>query len=351
MEIFLHIGLHKTGTKFLQYKVFKFLKSEEINYNPIFITQLIADLIKADTEDIEYVLNHIQEELKKIKKDGHKKLLISREIMSGDCFRMYPDYSRIQKRLKLAFPKAKIIICLRNQIDWITSCYRETVNMYHYQTFNNYINSSQHDEFVKAIIWNLNFNDYLLCLKNIFGKNNVNILFYEDLKKDKIKFTNQIKSILKIKNIIIKSNHVIPNRGFSSLSILLSLIRFNFLKYIGLKFLIHRPIYMMGPKSVPAGFIDISILSKEKYWSSKFKKDYEEVRDSNYPNNLTYVNRLRLKINWRNFCKNFIDKFFYFDWEIIDKDLLKKFKEYFREHNLQLSKDHNINLPKEYFFK
>lgn len=351
MKIFLHIGLHKTGTKFLQYKVFKFLKNEDINYNPILITQLIADLIKAETEDVEYIIDHIRKELKEIKKNGHEKLLISREIMSGDCFRMYPDYSWIQKRLKLAFPKAKILICLRNQIDWIRSCYRETINMYHYQTFKNYIDSDKNDKFVKAKIWNLNFNNYLHSLKNIFGKNNVYILFYEDLKKDKKNFLSKINNILQIKNTLIEGNEEIPNKGFSSLSILLSLIRFNFLKYIGLKFLIHRPIYMVGPKSVPAGFIDISVLPKEKYWSSKFKKDYEEIRDSNYPNNLTYYNRLRLKINWRNFCKNFIDKFFYFDWEIIDKELLEKFKGHFKEQNSQLSKDHNINLPKEYFFK
>ena len=50
MIYYLHIGLHKTGTKFFQHKVFPNLPNT-FCYNPDKLTQLICDLMKADDID------------------------------------------------------------------------------------------------------------------------------------------------------------------------------------------------------------------------------------------------------------------------------------------------------------
>ena len=112
------------------------MNDKDIIYNPPLLTQYIADLLKAENSDVENVKRHINKEKSRLKKSNQNKVLISREIMSGDCFRLYPDYREIHKRLGLVFPDAKIIIFLRNQFDWIQSLYRETVHMHHYQSFN-----------------------------------------------------------------------------------------------------------------------------------------------------------------------------------------------------------------------
>ena len=50
--------------------------------------------------------------------------------------------------------------------------------------------------------------------------------------------------------------------------------------------------YSFGPESIPAGFEDLSILPKQKYWHSGFLRDNEELRTTNYPNNLTILKKL-----------------------------------------------------------
>ena len=67
MKIFLHIGLHKTGTKFLQYKVFKNIKNKNFLYNPKYLTQLIIDLMKSNKKDSSKVNDYIIKELKDLK--------------------------------------------------------------------------------------------------------------------------------------------------------------------------------------------------------------------------------------------------------------------------------------------
>ena len=48
MKIYLHIGLHKTGTKFFQNKIFKQIKEKNFVYNPDYLTQYICDLLKCE---------------------------------------------------------------------------------------------------------------------------------------------------------------------------------------------------------------------------------------------------------------------------------------------------------------
>ena len=134
-KYYLHIGLHKTGTKLLQHNFFKYLDSKEIFYNPEKLVQLICDLIKAEDEDVERVLHLIREEKVRLEKNNtHKKILISREIMSGNLLNFYQDSFEYHKRLKLAFSDANILLCLRFQYDWIISCYKESVKLHHYQS-------------------------------------------------------------------------------------------------------------------------------------------------------------------------------------------------------------------------
>lgn len=349
MKIFLHIGLHKTGTKFLQHKVFKFINKKDFEYNPILLTQLICDLIKADIKDENYVLDEINNQLKILNKKGTKKILISREIMSGDLLKFYSNSKFIHKKLKKALPNSIIIITLRYQYDWLISCYRESVNIHHYQSFYQFLfGKKSENDFIKNDIKNLNFYEYLKSLFNLFGKENVKILFYEEFKSNKYNFINKIEKILNIDKLYIANKSEIPNRGYSALSIYLSIARYNFFQFIGLKKLIHRPIYFFGKNSIPAGFEDISILPKKKYWGDHFLRDNEEVRNSNYLSNLNKTEKFNIFFSWRNFLKNFIDKYFYLDWDFVDKSLQKDLNVKFIKNNLKLEKDFKIKLPENY---
>ena len=91
MEIILHIGLHKTATKFYQHNVFPFLDKEKYLYNPPKLTQYLMDYIKADKDEKDMVFKAFKKE-KEVSISEGKKVIISREIMSGDLFSAYEKH-------------------------------------------------------------------------------------------------------------------------------------------------------------------------------------------------------------------------------------------------------------------
>ena len=92
-QIFIHLGLHKTATKFLQHKVFVNIP-EKIIYNPPLMKQLLCDLVKADDADVKDVIKEIQKEKLRLLKTG-KKILLSREIISGDLYTLYKNVEQL----------------------------------------------------------------------------------------------------------------------------------------------------------------------------------------------------------------------------------------------------------------
>jgi hypothetical protein len=319
-EYFLHTGLHKTGTKYFQHKVFPNYNRSEVDYNPSKLCQYICDLMKAEDDDLDIVYDAITLEKKRLTDTGIKKVLISREIMSGDLFSFYRGYKERYQRLHTAFPEAIIICSLRYQVDWILSCYRETVHEHHYQTITQFLGFEKGDcKFVKADINDLDFTGIVRHLLDLFGSNQVEFFFYENFKKDKSMMVNNISKILGLKSpVLTDDGDSIPNRGYSALSIKLSIARFKIFKVLRLDGVcIHRPIRFFGPHSIPAGFEDLSVLPHENYWHRGFIRDNEEVRSENYPNNLTFREKLGLKFSWRNIIKNVLDKLIYWDWDLL----------------------------------
>lgn len=332
--------MHKTGTKFFQHKAFPNLNSLEILYNPPRLCQLICDLLKCNACDLDLVMNDIATEKRKLEAGSAKKILISREIMSGNLFGFYNDYVEIYSRLNLAFPEAKIIIALRYQVDWIVSCYRESIHEHHYQTIGQFLGFEEGDpRFLKVDYKDLNYLKIINFLESLFTPENINVFFYEDFYDNKEKILSRIASILGVKNIpIIKDNDTIPNRGYSALAIDISIKRYKFLKICKLdRFFVHRPITFFGPDSIPAGFEQISVLPKDRYWHDRFLRDNEEVRLKGYPNNLDLTDRVKLALSWRNIIKNIFDKIIYKDWDLLEPYRLE-LDNYFKNQNIELQK-------------
>ena len=319
-EYYLHTGLHKTGTKFFQHKVFPNLDKAEVCYNPSKLCQLICDLLKAEPCDVEFVLGAVLREKSAIQRDKTQKVLISREIMSGDLFSFYESYEENYTRLHQAFPKAKIIIALRYQVDWIVSCYRETLHEHHYQTIGQFLGfESSEERFVTANYKNLDYTGILTQIKRLFGIENVNVFYYEDFRKDKLEMLSRISRILGVADIpVTNDGDTIPNRGYSALAAEVSIKRYRFLKMLRVdRHFVHRPIRFFGNESIPAGFEELSVLPKDKYWRASFLRDNEEVRALGYPNNLSLADKIKLGFSWRRLVKQGLDKITYRDWDIL----------------------------------
>jgi hypothetical protein len=172
-ELFIHVGLPKTATTFLQRLVFPKM---DINY------------ISINSEHtINYIINS------KIRDD--KINLISDEELYGDVFSMKNMDSGkvIAKRLRKLYPKAKIIVVLREKEAWTKSLYKQfmrnpqraiLVNNYD-QWYENFFNHKS-----------LDFNGYIKVLKSLF--NDVLILNFEELKKDNKNFVSKIADFMNV---------------------------------------------------------------------------------------------------------------------------------------------------------
>jgi hypothetical protein len=350
-KYFLHIGLHKTGTKFFQHKVFPNLPKDKFIYNPPKLMQLIADLIKAKDVDLSIVLDAIEIEKQALEDASNKKIVISREIMSGDLFSFYTDHERTHARIHKAFTDAHIICMLRYQVDWIISCYRESIHLHHYQTIEEFLSlRDSNDLFVKTRYVDFDLPSIIESLRRLFPANQISFFFFEDFKDNKEEMVRNISEIFGIKNIpILYDRDKVPNRGYSAFSICLSILRYKIIKLIGLyEFLIHRPIYFMGPNGIPAGFEHLSVLKKEKYWHDGFLRDNEELRSKNYPNNLTFIEKIKMELSWRSIIKKRIDKLFYWDWDMLG-DLRDELNDYFWNENKKLANALNrMDIPPNY---
>ena len=152
-DIFIHVGLQKTGTTFIQEKVFKNI---DVNY-----------------------IRYVDRELYHSSFDDSKPLLISNEDLCGSPHAIFDETLKnnrehIARNLSILFPNAKIILGLREPCAWLKSLYREAVRQGLYLSYNKF-----YDMFDKEM---LNFDRYIKLLRTLF--HNVFIYSYEDLKKD-----------------------------------------------------------------------------------------------------------------------------------------------------------------------
>ena len=353
-KVILHIGLHKTGTKFFQHKVFPNLPDSYV-YNPPLLTQYVTDLCRCEDDEIAMVISGIENELTKI--SPKKTLVISREIMSGDHFSFYNRSScEIVNRLGVIFPSGKILLSLRYQPDWLVSCYREYIHAHNYRDIGYFlgVKEGKNNELRPYKFSDLDYGEIIERFIDCFGKQNLNILFFEDLKSDKFQAVKFISQLLETSDIpITRDNDQQPNKGYSALSVRLSILRAIFFRLIGLeKYFVHRPIDFFGKNGIPSGTEHMSLLPKDPYWNKSFLRDNEEVRSRNYPN-LSTFEKIKREFTWRHFVKERFDKLVYLDWDLMTK-YRSDLERTFLKKNLALKKAHPellSRMPKKYYVK
>ena len=179
-KVFIHVGLHRTGSTFLQKHVFP---------------KLDVNFIHVDAKNLKN---------KFPLKDG-KINLISSENFSGSPLNFESKNYGVDERYKLAdklkenYPDAEILLVLRECSSWKKSLYNQYVKGKRYIS-KEYFNKKFGNNF-------LNFKEYIKYLENLFGTMNVHVFVYEDLKYDHQRFVNKICRVIgvetpKIKNVI-----------------------------------------------------------------------------------------------------------------------------------------------------
>jgi len=156
-EIFIHVGLPKTGTTFLQEKVFP-----KMDVNFICKENLVTAKLSLD-----------------------KVNLISDEDLSHKIDIFGSNKYEVANRIHRMFPNAKIIVVFREKEKWLKSLYNQYLKAFYrpyipFEKFRNIVVESGALEFEK----------YEQHLKNLFD--DVLVLQFEDMKKDVYGFVSKI---------------------------------------------------------------------------------------------------------------------------------------------------------------
>jgi len=150
-EIFLHIGLHKTGTTFLQKEVFPKIKDIEFH-------------------DRKYLIYDMQV-------NQNKKILFSGERYSVSMphYRYVYECNDALLNLKKLFPDAKIIVGFRDKKEWLYSCYYQFIKgAGGFLSFDSYL-----EKYKEHI---LDFEKYLLEIRSLWE--DVFVYDFAEFRKD-----------------------------------------------------------------------------------------------------------------------------------------------------------------------
>ncbi len=221
---FIHVGYHKTGSTWLQLVGFQkhpeielinkpgsniekffydnFWRADDFDFNPKKFRQAFSKLIETSFTFNQAQVRGISEE----NLTGH--------VYTGQNAKVLAD------RIYETFGKVKVIIVVRNQIGMITSLY------------NNYI---QHGGSLSlsAFCKDLNIPGWLIFRKlqydkliqyyfNLFGKEQVKVMLYEEMSQDLDKFMNDMFSFIGVKPYSFKNWNCKINPALSPVSLRLA---------------------------------------------------------------------------------------------------------------------------------
>jgi hypothetical protein len=321
--VYLHLGMPKTGTTFLQNRFFPHLKG--VGYQDKDIGELVNRVIYSNPILID--LNSIREEANVlVSRINEDRVLISHERLFGDMLRNYQDNVYLTGCLKVIFPKAKLIVVIRRQDDLVESIYKQSLQSFSYQRLNsflNYRNKTFSDALDQHGLPNIDVKqiDLYSYVKNYvehFGSDNVTVLPYELLRRDQPAFLKQLAGAINVEPFYPALNHE-ENRSYSWLSSRIALVLNRFVRVEGdgsrvLQFILNKPLSRLLSNKPSQGRPD------------------KILRAINRRLTLTHV------------LQNGVDRVVYVRRNLISRKKRERIMEFHRETNATLDREFNLNL-------
>lgn len=193
----IHVGYHKSASTFLQQQIFPFLP---INY--VFFAgdkRQYLDMIESeDGLDPDAIRAWLDDEISRKYKEGRRSItLLSHEELSGHPhgYRNISPFTTA-KNLKSVFPDAKILVIVRNQLDYITSLYtyRVAIKGYETRSFARFLN----EEGEKGLFDHLEYHGLIEFYHQIFGPEKVAVLPLELLLAKPEMFYHRLFEFLEV---------------------------------------------------------------------------------------------------------------------------------------------------------
>ncbi|OUS00966.1 hypothetical protein A9Q86_09470 [Flavobacteriales bacterium 33_180_T64] len=206
-KVLIHIGLHKTGTTWLQNELFipesnvfePLYQSNTSNGHSTLAENFVFDndmnLLSPYDYNTEIIEKAFQSILKK-KDNINKTFVMSHERLSGHPTSSGFDSAIIANRIKNTFPSGKILVVLREQVSCILSNYFQYLKEGGTLGLKNFLNT-KYDGRKPGFCSNYFKYHYLISYyQKTFGENNVLVLPYELLSTNKAKFIDILSGFL-----------------------------------------------------------------------------------------------------------------------------------------------------------
>ena len=232
----IHIGLHKTGTRFLQREVFQQLDSNEFSVNPEPLWSKVRAAVrkpgdKAAADDAREAVNNWRNG------GDNRKLVLSEPHISGDMYSSHFDYYQNLELIQQLFPDAVILFFVRNQADWLHSAYRQQLvkgPAIPINVFLNYYNGEFRSRLARRVFGarnlealNLRFLEIYRQYSYSYGASRVYLFRQEDLKNSAELIKKRIAEALGISSLPFPPKDKTKNRSYSALAIRLFFPRSN----------------------------------------------------------------------------------------------------------------------------
>lgn len=204
MRLLFHLGLHKTGSSWLQTVYFQnhpdiiVLNDFHKPWDDPFLKYLIKT---PETHFDASTCRHEFELLyQKISSNGvNDKALytVSAERLSGHPISGGYDRAQIVRRINEVFPDSRLLLVIRNQPEAITSVFRQIVA----EGSTAHIDELFRQESWKSCGFSLaywDYYEYVDMTRKLFGKNRVEVFCYEHLRSDIDDFLHKLSKSLEI---------------------------------------------------------------------------------------------------------------------------------------------------------
>lgn len=178
-KIILHVGMHKTGTTFLQWNVFPYIDAK-FHWHLFYKNHMknVLDLSKKPDYD------KIKDQLGQVLSDEKINIISEENIYTYQFTKTDDRYARLE-RINKIFSKAKIIIGTRKKEENLASWYVEYVSVGGTQDYQGFL-----DNFLN--IDKLDYKAYIDKLVELYGKENVFVYSIDELRSDQSAFVEKL---------------------------------------------------------------------------------------------------------------------------------------------------------------
>lgn len=226
-DVILHIGLHKTATRFLQRAIFGRLDGYEflVNPEPLF-GSLKRALRHPQPKNREAAVKAVNQALAEA---GDRTLVISDPTISGDMYSQHGDWRENMQFVHELFPAATVIYFVRRQSDWLQSAYRQSLVKgagVPIEFFLNFRDGQFHQRTARKVgrartvnALDLRFLEIYRGYAETFGPERVYLFRQEDLRRRPDAVNARLAEALGTAALPEQPKRISGNRAFSALAI------------------------------------------------------------------------------------------------------------------------------------